>query len=235
MRLVAIHQPTFLPWLGWFDKLVRADALVLLDAVQFPKKGGTWLNRVRILAQGRPVWMTMPVDRTYHGFRPVREVEIDDSRPWRERAAKTIRSSYARAPYFGDVYPVVEELLNFPTRLVADFNEAAIRRIGQGLGLDLTKLVYQSRLGVQEHGTDLLVELCKAAGGGGYLTGDGAGDYLVPERFSAAGLELVEQRFAPPRYPQLGGDFFPGLSVVDALMNCGWAGTAELLRRTTVT
>ena len=73
MTLVAIHQPTFLPWLGWWDKLVRADRLVLLDDVQFPKKGGTWMNRVRMLVNGEPAWVTVPLDRSYHGVAPVRE------------------------------------------------------------------------------------------------------------------------------------------------------------------
>src|SRR5687767_2336536 len=111
MRVVAIHQPTFLPWLGWFDKLARADILVLLDAVQFPKKGGTWMNRVRMLVTGAPAWVTVPVDRKYHGVLQVREARVDDRKPWRDKVLKTVEASYGAAPHFEEVYPAVEELV----------------------------------------------------------------------------------------------------------------------------
>jgi WbqC-like protein family len=231
MTVVAMHQPTFLPWLGWFDKLARADMLVLLDDVQFPKKGGTWLNRVRILVQGRAAWLTMPVDRAYHGFRKVREARIDDSGVWRAKALKTIASSYARASYFDEIYPVVEEIFAFPSGQLAAFNEAGIRRLAGGLELDAMKLVHQSDIDVSGQGTDLLISLCKALGATAYLSGDGAGGYLVPDRFVEAGVQLVEQRFKTPKYPQASDEFQPGLSTIDALMSCGWRVTADLLRQ----
>ena len=71
-RLVAIHQPNFLPWLGYFDKLARADVFILLDTVQFPKKAGSWMNRARLLVGGEPSWITVPVVRSYHGLRSTR-------------------------------------------------------------------------------------------------------------------------------------------------------------------
>src|SRR5205085_9519011 len=94
LRLVAIHQPTFLPWLGWWDKLLRADIFVLLDDVQYPKKGGTWMNRVRMLVNGEPTWVTMPIDRTYHGVRTVREISLDQTKPWRKKILGTLAASY---------------------------------------------------------------------------------------------------------------------------------------------
>jgi len=229
MTLVAIHQPTFLPWLGWWDKLVRADVLVLLDDVQFSKKGGTWMNRVRMLVGGEPRWVTMPVDRAYSGTRRVREMRIDESKPWREKVLATIRGSYARAPFADDVLPAVEEALAAGTDRVAELNEKAIRLFADRLGLDTSKLVHQSELSVTAEGTRLLVELCRAVGGDTYLSGDGADGYLESEAFAAAGISLTFQEFTPPSYPQPVPDYAAGLSVVDALMSCGWRGTAELL------
>lgn len=230
MTLVAIHQPTFLPWLGWWEKLVRADVFILLDDVQFPKKGGTWMNRVRMLVGGEPRWVTVPVDRAYNGTRRVREMRIDESKPWRENMLATIRSSYANAPFAADVLPVVEDALFAETDLVAEFNERAIRLLAGRLELDTSKLVHQLELDVSGTGTRLLVELCGAAGGDTYLSGDGADEYLAPELFRQAGLALVYQEFTPPPYPQPVPAYVPGLSVIDALMSCGWSGTAELLR-----
>jgi WbqC-like protein family len=229
MTVVAIHQPTFLPWLGWWNKLVRADVFVLLDDVQFSKKGGTWMNRVGMLVNGRPAWVSVPVDRSYHGLRSVRETVTDDKAPWREKIAKTIATSYGRTRHFDDVYPRIEELLQLPSDRLAELNETSIRRIATWLELDTSKLVRQSDLGVTGTGTDLLVELCRATGSDTYLTGDGAGGYLEADRFQSAGIALVLQEFVPPRYPQLADGHVPGLSVVDALMSCGWEGTAELV------
>lgn len=230
MTLVAIHQPTFLPYLGWWDKLVRADVLVLLDDVQFPKKGGTWMNRVRMLVGGEPRWVTVPVDRAYSGTRRVRQMRIDDSKPWRETMLRTIRGSYARAPFLEDVLPAVEESVTASTNLVAELNEQAIELLAGRLGLDTSKLVHQSELGISGEGTQLLVELCRAVGGDAYLSGDGADGYLEENAFATAGLGLEFQKFNPPRYPQPVAEHVPGLSVADALMSCGWQETAKLLR-----
>jgi hypothetical protein len=228
-RVVAAHQPTFLPWLGWWDKLVRADVLVLLDDVQFPKKGGTWMNRVRMLVNGEPAWLTVPVDRSYHGVRTVRETRIDGKKPWRETVVRTIATNYGSARHFHDVFPHVEDVLGVDTQGIAELNETGIRRFAAELGLDGTKLVRQSNLEVEGTGTNLLVELCKAVDASSYLTGDGAEGYLEREQFAAAGIAVVDQQFAPPRYPQPTNRYVPGLSVVDALMSCGWQGTRALI------
>jgi hypothetical protein len=230
VTLVAIHQPTFLPWLGWWDKLVRADVLVLLDDVQFPKKGGTWMNRVRMLVGGEPHWVTVPVDRAYTGTRSVREMRIDESKPWRENVLATIRSSYAHAPFADEVLPIVETTLANRTERVAAFNERTIRLLASRLALDTTKLVRQSELGLSGTGTQLLAELCLAVGGDTYLSGDGADGYLEPDLFRSTGVALVYQEFTPPRYAQPVEGYVAGLSVIDALMSCGLQGTAELLR-----
>lgn len=229
--LVAIHQPTFLPWLGWWDKLARADVFVLLDDVQFPKKGGTWMNRVRILIGGEARWVTVPVDRAFSGTRSVREMRIDVGRPWRDELLRTLASSYGRTPHFADVMPAVEDALASPSDRIAELNESAIRSLAGPLGLDASRLVRQSDLGVKGTGNELLVALCRAVGGDVYLSGDGAGDYLSEQAFADAGLDLRYQKFSPPAYPQAVADHVPGLSVVDALMSCGWKGTAALVAR----
>src|SRR5262245_57551917 len=94
-RLVALHQPNFFPWLGYFDKLVRADVFVVLDNVQCSKTGGTWSNRVRLLGGDAPRWITMPVVRAYSGVRLVREMQIDNEQPWRRKFLQTLRTYYA--------------------------------------------------------------------------------------------------------------------------------------------
>ena len=229
MTVAAIHQPTFLPWLGWWDKLVRSDVFVLLDEVQFPKKGGTWMNRVRILRAGRPEWLTLPVDRAYHGVRPVREMRVDRSKEWRAAMLSRLDDAYAGQANYSAARRVVVQALGVSSDLIVEINEHAIAVIADVLQLDTSKIVRQSELAVRGSGTQLLVDICRTVGADAYLTGDGAGGYLEPERFPPAGLHLLEQQFVHPRYPQAAPDFIPGLSVVDALVGVGQNGTRALL------
>jgi hypothetical protein len=232
-ELVAVHQPNFMPWLGWWDKLARADAMVLLDDAQFQKgagaKGGNWANRVRVLVGGKPDWITVPVNRSYHGTRTIAEMEIDDSRPWRRKLIRTIRQSYSRAPCSDQVADRIEDLMSAEDRLLADYNERALRAIAGELDLDQSKLVRSSELGVDARGTERLVEIVKRLGGGAYLGGGGAGGYEEEELFREAGIDLVRQDFQHPAYAQLSEGPEPGLSVIDALMSCGFEGTRKLL------
>lgn len=229
--LVAIHQPNFLPWLGYFDKIARADKFVLLDSVQFAKTGGTWSNRVQLLVAGRAAWVTMPIVRSYHGVRTYREMEIGDA-TWRTKLLKTIQLNYAAAPHFASIYPTLAAIFAAPTNRLAQFNETAIRTLCDGLALDSSNMVRSSELKVTGAATDLLVAIVQAVGGTAYLAGGQAAAYQEDAKFAAAGLELVYQNFQHPPYAQMNSQsFVAGLSIVDALMNCGWQGTRELLQK----
>lgn len=229
-RIVAAHQPNFLPWLGFFDKLARADVLVLLDDVQLPRSGaGSWVNRVRMLIGGRPTWVTVPIVRTGRGLQKIRDVQVDDDQPWRRRMLRTIETSYGSAPGFDEVAPLVRDIVEHPVTRIAELNERGIRLIAEALGLDTDRLVRSSDLPTTERGTDLLIEVTALVGGTTYLSGDGADDYLEPARYEGRGIALRFQQFRHPTYPQALDTPVHGLSVVDALMNCGIEGTRQLL------
>lgn len=229
-NLVAIHQPNFFPWLGYFNKIVRSDRFLLMDNAQFPKTGGTWTNRVRLLVNGRPAWVTVPIARAYHGLRRITDMEINDSLPWREKIVKTLQSNYARAPFFKELFPFVESLINHPTRSLCAYNIHSLTTLAALLGLDTHKLILGSSLPVAGQATDLLIEMTKAVGGTAYLCGGGAEGYQEDEKFTAAGLGLVYQNYQHPVYPQNGAkEFSPGLSILDALFNVGFEQTRALL------
>lgn len=229
-KVVAIHQPNFFPWLGYFEKFARADVFVMLDNVQFPKKGATWSNRVHLLVEGRPQWMTMPIVRAYHGVRGVNEMEIDNTSPWRSKLLKTLELNYKHAPHFSQVFPVVAELVKNPTSSLAEYNRSAIESLAIGLGLDTSKLVLSSRLEAEGQATDLLIAIVQSVGGTAYLCGGGATGYQEDTKFAAAGLELIYQDLQHPVYPQkTSGEFVPGLSVIDALMHCSFRSTGAMI------
>ncbi len=220
--LVAIHQPNFFPWLGYFDKIDRADRFIVLDNAQFSKSGGTWSNRVRLLAGGQPLWATMPVVRGYHGVRQIRDMQIDTSSPWRRKFLQTLRTNYSRAPFFDTLFPFVSELVQHPTASLLEFNLRAITAICELVGIDTSKLVLGSSLPVSGQATELLISSVQAVGGQAYFCGGGAEGYQEDRKFHDAGLRLHYQNFQHPVYPQVSrGEFVPGLSCIDALMCCG--------------
>jgi len=229
-KVVAIHQPNFFPWLGYFNKIARADLFLVMDNAQFPKTGGTWLNRVRLVVGGRPDWVTMPVVRAYHGLRRVEEMRIDNRPPWRAKLLKTIEANYRRAPFFKVAFPLLEGLINNQTDDLTEYNLSALTSLAGALGLDTSKLVRGSTLGVEGSATDLLIAMVEAVGGTAYLCGGGAGGYQEDEKFADRGLRLIYQNFEHPVYPQCNtGEFTPGLSIIDALMNCGIEQTRALV------
>lgn len=230
MRVVAIHQPNFFPWLGFFDKLVRSDVFVVLDHTQFPKSEGNWTNRVRLSVNGEAAWVTMPVDRKYEGLRRIDEIHIDDRAPWRRKLLQLLRTNYGRAAFFSQVFPAVEAWVLAPAELVAEFNLHAIAGICERIGLETSHLIRSSTLGIDGAKSELVANLVKRVGGTRYLSGDGSAGYLDEQVLRAAGLQVEYQRFAHPVYPQRqGSGFIAGLSVLDALFHCGFDGTSTLL------
>jgi hypothetical protein len=215
----AIHQPNFFPWLGYFDKIRRADVFVFLDEVVYNKSGsgmGCWTNRVNITIQGRAQWFGCPVRRE-PGTQLIRDVRIDDSQSWRRKLRRTLEVNYRRSPGFERAMAIVAPLLECPTDVLADFNINAVTRIAEALGLACAYR-RQSELQADGKATELLINLTKAAGASCYLAGGGAAGYQQDDLFPEHGVTLLYNRFEPRPY----GDprrFIPGLSVIDYLMN----------------
>lgn len=227
--IVAIHQPNFFPWLGYFDKIARADMFCLLDHVQFPKKGGTYVNRVQVLVQGQAAYLTVPVERNYSGVLPINGMKIREQEPWREKLLRTLQANYARAPFFAETMTLIEPLVQNPTDQLAEYNEHALRGVCAALGL-ITPLVRASTLSVSGQATELLISITQALGGDTYLCGGGAGGYQEDAQYAASGVRLQYQCFQHPCYAQRAGHaFVAGLSIIDPLMWLGRAGTQALL------
>ncbi len=228
-RVIAIHQPNFFPWLGYFNKFAYADVFVVLDNVQFPKTGGTWSNRVRLIVNGKPSWVTMPVVRAYEGVRVVRDMVISET-SWRSTLLQTLHYNYRRASQFEKVYPVLATLIDNPVDHLAEYNLFAIRALTEALGFDSCQLVLGSTLHVEGKATELLVAIVKSVRGTAYLCGGGTAEYQEDEKFVAGGVDLIYQDFKHPTYPQATSrEFVPGLSIIDVLMNCGFEQTRRLI------
>lgn len=220
--LVAIHQPNFFPWLGYFAKIRRADAFVFLDAVDYPRKGsgsmGSWTNRVKVMIQNEPRWMTCPVQRMALGA-PISAATIDDSQTWRIKLLNSLAAAYGRAPNYTEARALLEPMILSAETNLATFNIKAIMAISAALGVG-TRFIRQSALPTDGKATQMLCNIVKAAGGTAYLAGGGAGGYQEDTLFAEENVGLVYQNFTPLPY----GDparWQPGLSVIDYLMHDG--------------
>lgn len=230
-KIIAIHQPNFFPWLGYFDKIIRSDGFIFLDDVQFPKKKGVWTNRVPLLISGESRWVTAAIDRNYHGLRNINEMHYLSKNPWRSKMIKTIDANYRKHPYFWEVFDIIEPLIQNQESNIAIYNINAVMKISLLLGVDKKKYFWSSQLDSKVgKSNELLSTLTLEAGGNTYMCGGGADGYQDEMIFNRHGLALRYQDFQHPVYQQKNATtFVPGLSILDAAFNLGWDGTRNLL------
>lgn len=226
---VAIHQPNYAPWCGFFAKLRAADVLILLDDAQLPR-GRSYVARTQLLGAAGPQWLTIPVAHSGpdepDGLRLIKKARIADA-GWAPRHLRTLRARYGRSPHFAEVFALLVPLYETAGPGLAEFNERLLRALAAYLGLE-RPILRASTLACPGRGDERLVALCRAVGGTTYLSGPSGPRYQAAEKFHAAGLELLIRRYVPIPYAQ-GRPFVAGLSILDALFRCGRAAV-ELLR-----
>lgn len=225
-KTVAVLQPGYLPWLGFFDQLARSDVFVVYDDVQFDKHG--WRNRNRIKSPSGPRWLTVPVLHTGKNSPSNHSVEIDNSQPWARRQVGSIRQFYSDAAFLPQYISELEELLHRKWTLLVDLDLAVLALLCRWLDLSTT-IVRSSELGIQGGQSDRLVNLCLHFGARRYLSGTAARDYLVTSLFEGRGIEVIWQDYHHPVYTQLHGPFISHLSTLDLLLNCGDQSRSILL------
>jgi len=225
--IAAIHQPNYIPWIGYFHKMANCDVFILLDSVEFSKN--TVINRNKIKTPSGPIFLTVPV--LHHAHQLIKDTRIDTTRNWRKKHWKSITQSYLKTKYFSEHKKFFEEAFSEEWKLLAELNEHIIRYLAREFGVK-TKLVKSSELGVEEKATRLLINLCKAVGADTYLCGMGSSGYLEENLFKEAGLKVIYQKFTHPVYKQPYGNFMPKMSAIDLLFNEG-ANSKEIIAKIT--
>ncbi len=222
---IAIHQPNYLPWLGYFYKMAKCDIFVLLDNVQYEKNGPT--NRVKIKNPQGGFWLTFSVNKKFPQI--ITEIEFANFKEDRKKHLKSIELNYCRTKYFDYLFPELKKILEEDWQYLANLNIELIELLKEKFGIK-TKLEIASNYNFQGKRDELLIDICKKFNADVYLSGKGGQKYQDEEKFKTSGIKLEYTNFIHPVYPQLWGDFIPGLSAIDLLFNCGQESINFLLK-----
>ena len=230
--LVAVMQPTFLPWLGYFDMVDQSDIFLLYDDVQFAKQ--SWQTRNRIVSSNSVIFVIIPV-RNSKLDTPINQVIIDNTKPWKKKLIKTLYYSYVKAEYFKQVWPHILNFFERDFEFLYQFNTEFIKFISFHLGIS-TRFISTSDLDLPfiENKVDRLVYLTCSQGGKIYLSTRGSYNYLLAgdaeTKFSKNNISLIFHEFVPDEYPTISNPFVPYMSILDCLFNNGFKNTLNIIR-----
>lgn len=215
--IVSVHQPQFMPWLGYFEKISQADHFVLLDTVQYKKN--EWQNRNRIKTPNGWQWLTVPV--SYKFPQKIFEVGVANKHNWQSAHQKGLQANYAKAPFYSEIMPFFERLFANKWDHLLALNVFIIQQLAKILGIT-TPIHLASELGNFPDAPDeRLIEITRHLGGTTYLAGAGGKAYMDAEKWSKSGIEVRHQEYVHPVYPQLFGPFEYYMATLDLIFNCG--------------
>lgn len=228
---VAIHQPNYLPYPGFFVKLFLSDIFVIYDTAQFTRGDFINRNRIRTFSYNGYMWLTLPVGKKNFKDVPINQVKIADKGIF-EKHSKTLMAMYSRAPFFDKE---MCEIVETPHKNLAEHNIFIIKYIIEKLKLNKPRLILSSNLKIEiRRATEGLIDIVKAVGGKVYISGQGAKTYIQPELFKKENIDLVFIDYKPWRYPQIHPGFVENMSIIDAIMNIGWRCVTKRLKETRV-
>ncbi len=219
---LAVIQPSYIPWRGYFHQIQKADVFLFYDDVQYDKHG--WRNRNRVKTANGTIWLTIPVaaggnvvERT-----PINRIRCVWRTAWNRKHWATIRQSYGRAPHFDRYAPLLESFYARRDELLADFTIDLTLALSRELGIQGTRFVRSSELpGIEGSGTDRLLCLLRAVGADHFISGPTARDYIDEEKVARAGVTLEYMTYDYPEYEQLHPPYDPHVSILDLLFMKG--------------
>jgi hypothetical protein len=212
---IAIHQPNYIPWCGYFAKIVSADVFVFLDDAEMSSQ--SYIYRSQIRGPQAPQWLSMPNQRHLH--QQIREVQLTGPEGPASHLGK-LQGIYRKAPFYREVTALIEPIYKDPGTFLSEFNQRLVIAIAGYLGIEC-RLEVSSRLAPEGTADDRLIDLVQKLGGRIYVSGKGGVNYQDPAKFAAAGIALEVRQYHPVPYVQAQGEFMPGLSILDALYNVG--------------
>ena len=229
---LAIMQPYFMPYIGYFQLMKAVDRFVIYDDVAFINRG--WVNRNQILVSGRAYLFTIPL-REASQNRLIGDIELDNSTPWRAKLLRTVEQSYKKAPQFEAIFGLLERVLNSQSTTIAQLATEGLRAVNQHLGIE-TELIESSSVYQNQHlkGQERILNICQQNGATRYINPIGGAELYDKSIFSEVGIQLYFIESQRAKYAQFGGEFTPWLSMLDVLMFNDPAQTHRLLDQFTL-
>ncbi|MFO0358098.1 MAG: WbqC family protein [Sphingobacteriaceae bacterium] len=231
--IVTIHQPDFMPWLGLFNKINSADEFIILDHVtNNPKAAEFWCRRVKMLIGGKEHWMSVTLKKEQHNtFIPINQMELDMDEKAIKKFIQSIELNYKRAPYFTEIFYLVENYFLLNGSNLNQKNSWFIKEVMNKLKIN-TSFFHSSELHPEYTSNEMLIDILKKRKANVYLCGNGSASYQKDELYHNEGIEVRYNKFIHPEYVQFNSPtFIKGLSVIDALMNLGFKGTASFFKK----
>jgi hypothetical protein len=227
LKTIAIMQPTYLPWLGYFNLMDQSDDFVLLDSVQFDRR--SWQQRNRLKSPQGEYTLTVPVQSKGLRDQKIRDVRIDPSSQFAIKHMRSLELHYAKAPYFGEYCDDIFQILKKDHEFLSELTIELIGWTAKTLGIK-ARIFQSSDYDFQEKKGELLYALCRHFEAGIYLSPEGSKNYLDDcKDFKQGFISIRYHQYQHPVYPQQWGNFLPQLSTLDLLFNAG-ERSLEILR-----
>ena len=219
--IVTIHQPNYLPYLGFFDKMENADIFVIHDDSQFSRQDFHHRNRIRIRSGW--TWLTVPVQKAEI---PINEIEIKNEHriggkpKWPDAHFISIRNNYIKTPYYRTYEDEIKKIYEKKYTKLVDLNMELIKFLIKAFDIDI-KIIYSSEFDLKSKLTQKTLDTVETLGGDTYLSGSSGRNYLDISLFENKGVKVVFQDFKHPIYKQRYEGFVPNMAAIDALFNVG--------------
>ena len=228
---VALMQPLFMPWLGYFSLIQDADIFVFLDDFQFVRRSYHQRNRL-FLNVGGESWVTLPVSHNGNQKTALNNVVPMNDKKWQDKFCQSILHNYKKCMHFNVFFDEIELWARQPYLSVADMNMSLIKRLSEMMGID-TEFQLSSVYNITTSRSESMRDLLQITGAKTYLCAAGSYNYMVKDAlFPLNFCDTVFQNFIPQSYPQKQSNIFvPYLSILDCLMQIGVDGTLEHLHK----
>lgn len=227
LRVASVYQPSYIPYLGYFQRLAASDVHVVYDHVLFDRYW--FMHRNKIRTAGGWIWLTVPIKSGKGSQLKITDAKIDNSRDWRSDHLGKIKKWYSRSEYFDTYYPMLEMFYEHGDwETLVDVTGQFRDIVCTLLGIEV-EICNSSELGITKQSSQGILETCTKVGANEYLSGPFGPDYLDIGLFTRAGIVVKIHKFEPTPYKQAYRGFEPNMSIIDALFNVGLERTRTLV------
>lgn len=230
---VAVMQPYFFPYLGYFQLIAAVDHFIAWDDVQYINRG--WVNRNRILLNDEPAYITLALEKAPQTAN-INERRIADSKVTATKILGQLHAAYRKAPHYAETRQLVEDVLAYDEPSLSLFLFNGLQKTSQHLGIQtpqtLASTLQKNDGGLS--GSNRIIAICKSVSATAYINSIGGRDLYRQDDFSAENLDLKFIEMAPIQYKQNSGNFVPYLSIIDVLMFNGREDTRQYLQQYTL-